>query len=100
MKKESHPRTLVKAITFRAGATVTTMLIVFAFTGRWLLTIGVGVVETIAKVILYYVHERIWDKIHWGRPKHPLDDLPVTKDLSPEHKERIRQHLKDLGYLE
>jgi uncharacterized membrane protein len=100
MEKESHPRTLIKTITFRACASVTTVLIVFAFTGKWLLSIGVGIVETVTKLILYYVHERIWDKVHWGRAKHPLDDFPVNRDLSPEHRERIRQHLKDLGYFE
>jgi len=99
MKKESHPRTLVKTITFRVCATITTVLIVFAFTGKLLLSLGVGAVETVVKLLLYYVHERIWGRVRWGRPKHPLDDFPVNKDLSPEHRERIRQHLKDLGYL-
>lgn len=100
MKKESHPRTLVKTITFRVCATITTVLIVFAFTGKWLLSLGVGAVETVVKLLLYYIHERIWGRVHWGRPKHPLDDLPVRKPLTPEHKELIRKRLRDLGYLE
>lgn len=100
MKKESRPRSVVKTITFRVCATIGTILIVFAFTGRFLLSLGVGAVETVLKLILYYVHERVWDKIRWGKPRHPLDDLPVGKDLTPEHKELIRKRLRDLGYLE
>ena len=62
-----------KTITFRVCATIGTVLIVFAFTGRLLLSLGVGAVETVVKLILYYVHERVWDKIRWGKPRHPLD---------------------------
>jgi len=50
-------------------------------------------------VVLYYVHERLWTRIAWGVPTHPLSDLPVTSPLSPEDKQIIRQRLQELGYL-
>lgn len=99
-RKESHRRTLFKTVCWRVIASVTTMLIVFAFTGKVIISLGVGFVEAIMKLLLYYLHERIWGKISWGKPKYPLDDLPVSKELLPEDKEIIRKHLQDLGYLD
>jgi uncharacterized membrane protein len=98
-KRESHTRSIVKTITWRFIATMTTVVIVFFFTGKLALSLGVGAVEVISKIIFYYLHERIWGKLSWGKPKHPLDDLPVKRELSPEHKEEIRKKLQDLGYL-
>jgi len=47
-------------------ATVATMLIVYLYTREMFLTIGVGVVEVVAKMTLYYAHERLWSKSRWG----------------------------------
>jgi len=96
---ETHHRTLIKAITWRILATLATILIVFIFTGRLLLSLEVGAVEVVVKIIIYFLHERIWGKVGWGRKRHPLEEFPVKKELTPEHKELIRQRLKELGYL-
>jgi uncharacterized membrane protein len=64
---ETHKRTFAKTVTFRIVATFTTMLIVFLFTGEWLLSVGIGVVEFIAKLFIYYLHERAWEHVDWGR---------------------------------
>jgi len=52
------------------------------------------------RLILYYFHERIWDKVNWGRIKHPLSILPVDRELTPADLNKVRNQLKDLGYLE
>lgn len=64
---DSHKRSVSKALSWRVVASMTTMIIVFAFTGEWTLSLGVGVVEVIAKMALYYGHERAWDVVRWGR---------------------------------
>ena len=56
----------VKAISWRIIATVTTMGIVYVYTGELALSLGVGVIEVFLKLFFYYSHERIWDKITWG----------------------------------
>lgn len=98
----SHKRTIIKTITFRVFAFLATTLIVYVFTGRIVISVGVAIVESIIKTILYYFHERIWDGIAWGKPKHPLDDIVFDKDkaLKPDDKEKIRKQLQELGYLE
>jgi len=52
------------------------------------------------RLVLYYYHERLWERISWGRLKHPLAELPVNKKLTPEDLEIVRQKLRALGYID
>ncbi len=97
---ETHTRTIAKAISWRALATLTTMTIVFLFTRRIMLSLGVGLAEIIAKITFYYLHERAWDKVSWGKSKHPLARLAVKRELEPEDMEIIKNKLKELGYMD
>jgi uncharacterized membrane protein len=97
---EAHSRTIVKAISWRVLATLTTITIVFLFTRRVMLSLGVGLAEIIAKITFYYLHERIWDRVSWGRSKHPLSTLAVKRELEPEDMEIIKNKLKELGYMD
>jgi uncharacterized membrane protein len=64
---ETHQRSILKSVSFRILATITTIALVVIFTGEILLALEIGVVEVISKLILYYVHERFWDRITWGK---------------------------------
>ncbi len=97
--KETHYRSIIKALSWRIFATVATILIVFAFTHKLILSLGVGAVEMIVKLILYYFHERIWSLIPLGKKKHPLSSLPIDRKLKEEDLELVRQKLKELGYI-
>jgi uncharacterized membrane protein len=70
---DKHYRSLAKAISWRMTGTVDTVLISYLITGhiRWALSIGF--VELFTKVALYYVHERLWNKISFGRKPLPGD---------------------------
>lgn len=70
---EKHYRSLVKAVSWRLTGSIDTMIISFLITGKikWALTIS-GV-ELFTKIFLYYVHERIWHKIPFGRVEEPHD---------------------------
>jgi len=67
MFRESGKRSFVKMLSWRVWATLTTMLLVYIFVGKASIAVSVGVVEVIAKMALYYVHERAWNKINFGR---------------------------------
>jgi uncharacterized membrane protein len=97
---ESHSRTVFKAISWRVIASLTTMAIVYILTRKWEITLGAGLLEAISKMIFYYFHERIWGKIGWGKVRHPLEDIPVTRELEPMDREKIEQQLRDLGYMD
>jgi len=48
-------------------ATLTTMAAVFAFTGEAMLSMGIGLVDLLVKLMLYYLHEHTWNGIAWGK---------------------------------
>ena len=64
---ETHTRSLAKAVTWRIVATLTTMLLVFIFTGNLVVSGGVGLTEILSKMVLYYLHERAWNATSFGR---------------------------------
>lgn len=69
MHRERNIRSLVKGFSWRVVATATTILIVYLFFGRLDLAIAAGAIEWVAKIALYWAHERVWFKIRWGREK-------------------------------
>ena len=69
MFRESHPRSLAKALSWRFLGTVATTLLVFLFTRQVVLSLTVGAVEFIAKIGLFWLHERLWDKLPFGRQR-------------------------------
>ncbi|MFC1514310.1 DUF2061 domain-containing protein [Candidatus Omnitrophota bacterium] len=97
---DSHRRSVVKAISWRAVATLTTMGIVLALTRKVVLMLEVGLLDIIAKLTFYYFHERVWEKLRWGKVEHPLETLAVKKKLAPEDMERVKDQLKDMGYID
>ena len=66
MVKHSHKRTFAKMLTWRVCASTTTILLVFIFTKSWIMALSVGVIEAVVKSVVYYLHERFWNKNKWG----------------------------------
>ncbi|MEJ5264149.1 MAG: DUF2061 domain-containing protein [Bacteroidales bacterium] len=64
---ENRKRSLLKAISWRMLGTLDTMIISWIITGKLVLAISIGTTELITKTLLYYTHERIWNKIKFGR---------------------------------
>jgi len=98
--KDTHARSITKAISYRVCASIATMLIVFFFTRKIVLSISIGLVEAVAKMACYYLHERAWSFINFGKKVHPLSSLPVNKPLTEEDMEEVKKKLRDLGYLD
>lgn len=66
---DNHTRSLAKAISWRVTGTLDTVLISYLITGKVKWALSIGFVELFTKVFLYYVHERIWNKLSFGRQK-------------------------------
>jgi uncharacterized membrane protein len=64
--KESHLRSVLKSISWRALGTFDTMVITFIVTRKFSTAITVGSVEVVTKMILYYLHERAWQMVPRG----------------------------------
>lgn len=66
---ESKKRSVVKAFSWRFFATTTTIIIVFIFFGRLDLAIAAGIFESLSKIFIYFIHERIWNKVKFGKKR-------------------------------
>jgi uncharacterized membrane protein len=64
---DTHSRSFVKALSWRATGTVDTMIISLVVTGSIKLAATIGLTEVVTKSLLYYLHERAWLKIPYGR---------------------------------
>ncbi len=69
---ESNTRSLAKAISWRVTGTLDTFIISFFITGEFALAGAIALTEVITKVFLYWAHERVWNKINWGKQNDNL----------------------------
>ncbi len=69
---DSRARSIAKAVTYRLAGSAATAMIVFFFGGHNVaLSAGAGGVDMVVKIGLYFLHERMWDHIEFGRKKVP-----------------------------
>jgi len=54
---------LYKAITYRLLGSISTFLISWLMTKSFKVSLGISVLEFLGKIALYYVHERVWNRI-------------------------------------
>jgi adenylylsulfate kinase len=54
-------------LTWRLIAVVSTLLIGYAMTGSWAFAVSLTVVSNVINFVLYYIHERVWLGVRWGR---------------------------------
>ncbi len=66
-KSEGVKRSILKTISWRAVGTLDTFFIAYMVTGTFNQAISIGGFELITKMILYFFHERGWNKIQWGK---------------------------------
>ena len=60
-------RSLIKTITWRIVATLDTFFISWFITGKLVFAGAIASLEILTKMFLYFLHERVWAKIKWGR---------------------------------
>jgi len=68
---DSQARSLAKAVSYRVLGSAVTALIVLLFSGSLKISLGVGALDMLSKIALYFLHERLWNYIPYGRPKRP-----------------------------
>ena len=67
-----HPkRSLIKALTWRFFGFIVTTIIVFVYSRDVKESFAVGIGVESIKLLLYYIHERLWNKMEFGRRKPP-----------------------------
>ncbi len=79
MADKSHIRHITKAITWRILGTLDTILLSWFITGNALTGLKIGVTEVVTKMLLYYLHERVWFNIN----------LDTNGNLRESHKRHL-----------
>lgn len=64
---EQKRRSIIKTISWRVWATITTAALVFLFVGEVKIALTIGGVEVVVKMALYFLHERWWNGISYGK---------------------------------
>jgi uncharacterized membrane protein len=64
---DSNKRSLTKTISWRVTGSSATFLIAYLLIGDFAVAGTIGVVQMVSNTILYFVHERAWNKVNWGK---------------------------------
>ena len=64
---ECKKRSILKTITWRITGSSATFLIAYILTGNFAIAGVIGITQMISNTLLYYIHERLWNTIDWGK---------------------------------
>jgi uncharacterized membrane protein len=65
--EETLPRSVVKTVSYRIVILILDFVSIYLFTGKIKIAFGFMIVSNLYTTFGYFFHERIWDKIKWGK---------------------------------
>ncbi len=68
----AHMRSIIKAVTWRLIGSLDTFMLSLLVTGSAKYAVSIATAEALTKIVLYYLHERAWRLVKWGRLETPL----------------------------
>ncbi|MGH2279650.1 DUF2061 domain-containing protein [Aliarcobacter sp. ERUVET-7] len=74
---EKPYRSVAKAISWRTVGTLDTIIVSYFVTGNLVMAASIGTIEVITKMILYYFHERAWNRLKFGTVKQVENDYQI-----------------------
>ena len=74
---EKPYRSVAKAISWRTVGTLDMVIVSYFITGNLVMAASIGSIEVITKMILYYFHERVWNKLKFGIVKPTENDYQI-----------------------
>lgn len=64
---DTSKRSLVKTVSWRITGSGATFIISWLISGNFAIAGTIAVIQLVSNTILYYIHERLWNRIKWGR---------------------------------
>ena len=64
---DTNLRSIVKTVSWRLTGSGATFLVSYMITGNFNMAGTIALIQLTTNTILYYMHERIWNKINWGK---------------------------------
>jgi len=68
---ETYKRSIAKALSWRLLATLVTGAVAYFITGRFRYAATIGLVDSLLKIGVYILHERLWNRISFGKAREP-----------------------------
>ena len=80
---DTNLRSIIKALSWRLTGTIDTFIVSFFVTGELLIAGSIASIEILTKIVLFWMHERVWNNVKWGRFTKPTAH-PVGFDWRKE----------------
>ena len=74
---EKHYRTLVKTLLYRVLSTCITIGGIYLYNRNLTISVSIGIGINLAKLVFYYIYERTWNKISFGRIVPPPPEYNI-----------------------
>ena len=75
-RRDSFGRTTIKTVSWRTIASLDTVALAWFYTGNIGTALSIGGLEIFSKMLLYFVHERVWARLPFGVTKRPQRPPP------------------------
>ena len=73
--RNANKRHILKTFSWRAIGSLTTLIVVWIVTGNKIAGLKIGLVETLTKMMLYYLHEKLWYQFSFGLAERNSKDV-------------------------
>ncbi len=93
-------RSFVKSASWRLVAITVLAIVAYFVTSEWEQVTAITLLYHGIQIVVYYLHERVWERIPWGQVKHPLETIPVKQQLTPEDMQVVVERLRQMGYVD
>jgi adenylylsulfate kinase len=76
-------RNISKTISWRIVGSIDTVLLGWLISGHFSTGAKIGLTELLTKMVLFYGHERLWQKLNWGLPSKQQRVKKVQEEIAP-----------------
>lgn len=90
---ESRRISLIKGVTWRIIGTLDTIFLSWLFTGNISQALKIGGIELFTKVILFYLHERVWTSLNVGKK-----EVNITNGITVREDKHWRSIVKGISW--
>ena len=99
MFEETQVRSITKTVLWRIIAVLNSFIISWIFFETILIALGAAVAMNVTGFFIYYLYERVWNRVQWGRePGYEFDeqDLEVLDQLPKTFPDIVCEENDDL----
>jgi uncharacterized membrane protein len=70
---DHHKRSIAKSVGYISLLVISDWIVAFLITKQISLSVNITVYSNLVAAVIYFIHERAWNKVHWGRSKIEID---------------------------